>query len=97
MNGTETNPHSAVFSEIYAGEADLEWLRGEPPGTIRRMIRTEEWSMSLFYPEDPFYGPDGALYNVVTDPGQIQNLYYDRKYKDIVVGLRNQIIDWVDG
>ncbi len=90
----ETNSREAVFSEIYAGETDIEWLRGERPGTIRRMIRTEEWNLSAFYPEDPLYGPDGSLYNLVEDPAEKHNLYYDPKYRDIVTRLRKQLIDW---
>ncbi len=94
MNGT-ANPRDAVFSEIYTGKCDMDWLRGEAPGSIRRMIRTEEWCFAMNYPEDPQCGPDGALYNVVEDPDEVKNLYDDKKHGAVIANLRKQLIDWV--
>ncbi len=95
MKGTESNPHDAVFSEIYTGaESSMQWLAGEPAGTIRRMIRTDEWNMSVHYPQDPVYGPDGSLFDLVEDPAETRNLYYDPKYRDVAIKLRQRIIDW---
>ena len=94
MGGTEDHDRTAAFSEIYHGPTDKEWLRGEAPGTIPRMIRTHEWQMAVNYPEDPLYGPDGALYNRIEDPAENENLYYDRKYRDVVQRLGEQLANW---
>ena len=85
----------SYHNEIYAGESNIEWLRGEPPGTIRRMIRTPEWNMTLSYPEDPLYGLDGALFNLDDDPAETRNLFFDPKYRAEIIKLREQLIDWV--
>jgi hypothetical protein len=85
-----------VFSEIYTGELDAAWLKGEAPGSIRRMIRTEEWCLAINYPEDPIYGPDGVLFNLVEDSPEINNLYYDPKHREVVANLRDQLIQWVE-
>ena len=86
MNGTG-NPRDAVFSEIYSGKCDMDWLRGEAPGSIRRMIRTEEWCFAMNYPEEPLYGPDGSLYNVAEDPEQLHNVIDN--YPNVAQRMRN--------
>ena len=90
-----SSQREAAFSEIYAGKYDLQWLRGEPAGTVRRMIRTPEWNMSVYYPEDPLYGPDGSLYDLIEDPSETNNLYYQSKYRAVVTKLHKRLTEWV--
>ena len=97
MQGKDASSRGAAFSEMFAGEANIDWLRGEPPGTIRRMVRTPGWKMSVTYPEDPLYGPDGSLYNLIEDPAETRNLYYSTRYRPVVMQLRERLMDWIGG
>lgn len=94
--GMEPEAHEAVFSELHIGEPDTAWLRGERLGTIRRTIRADEWRLTVNYPEDPFCGPDGALYNITEDPAERHNLYCEKKYRKIAQALHQQLVDWVE-
>ncbi len=78
-----------TFSEIDHSSSQYPFLT---EGTGRRvMIRTEEWKLIYFVDKT---NPDGALYNLQEDPGEVKNLYYSPKYKEIIKKLEAIVTDW---
>ena len=78
-----------TFCEIDHSSSQYPFLR---EGTGRRvMIRTEEWKLIYFIDK---INPDGALYNLQEDPGEVKNLYYRPKYKEIIKKLESIVNDW---
>lgn len=50
----------------------------EPVVRVPFMIRVPgQAARSVGAPADPLYGPDGVLYNLADDPGELHNRYYD--------------------
>lgn len=84
-----------AYSELYIGTAGEELLEGEPAGTIRRSVVSGQWRLSINYPDDEAYGPDGSLYDLETDPEERQNLYHNRAYREVVSTLTNRITEFV--
>lgn len=63
-----------VFSEIAYG------YQGYRDTDRQVMVRLGQWKLSVF----PDSGePDGALYDLVNDPGEMQNLFGKEQYRDI--------------
>jgi len=82
-------------------------LRGER-GEVHRIGVTEfAWSKSVrkdkyrlvFYPRQMFATeyPDGfgELYDIETDQWEINNLYLDPNYQDVVMDLKNELTEWL--
>jgi arylsulfatase A-like enzyme len=84
----------ACFSEIDHSQSMYEELR---KGTGRRvMARTKEWKM-IFFMDNRVANKDGALYNLLNDPGELQNLYNDSAYEDVIRYLEDLADDWTNG
>ncbi|MFQ9511172.1 MAG: sulfatase, partial [Lachnospiraceae bacterium] len=56
-----------------------------------RMIRTKEWKYVHRYP----YGRN-ELYNLLSDPGEMENLYEDPHCKDVVIKMRERLEVWFE-
>jgi choline-sulfatase/uncharacterized sulfatase len=82
-------------------------LRGERGG-VRDVAVTEfAWSRSIrrgryrlvHYPPEMFAEeyPDGfgELYDLETDPWEMQNLYFHPEYADVAAGLERDLLDWL--
>ena len=82
-------------------------LRGER-GEVHRIGVTEfAWSKSVrkgkyryvYYPPDMFPEeyPDGfgELYDLERDPWEMENLYFEPEYADVVRELRDELLDWL--
>ncbi len=82
--GVEPRPRP-VFSEIAFG------YQGYRDSDRQVMVRDGRYKLSLF----PDSGdPDGALYDLIGDPGETRNLYGDPKHRKLVEGLRKEILAW---
>lgn len=90
ISGETASMRDAAFSEIDHATSQYQFLREGLTGR-RVMIRTEEWKLVYFIDSE---NPDGALYNLQEDPGEIRNLYKDTKYKEIVGKLEKQMNEW---
>jgi len=81
----------ACFCEIDHSRSMYDELRR---GTGRRvMVRTKEWKL-IFFMDKRVADKDGALYNLIKDPDEKENLYSKPKYKNIVKHLEGLAEDW---
>lgn len=82
----------AVFSEIDFGTAHAQYPFFTDIESARQiMVRTPEWKLTYFPDLD---NPDGALYNLHTDPGETDNLFSSVQYRQIIENLKNMAKDW---
>lgn len=89
ITGKTSIGRESAFSELDHKHSQYPFLR---EGTGRRiMIRTEEWKL-IYFIDKP--NPDGALYNLQEDPGEIKNHYNNPKYEEIIKKLENAANDW---
>ena len=52
----------------------------------------------MIYFRDPRVpSEDGALYDMVGDPGETKNLYNNAEYAEVVSMMRNRVTDWNEG
>ena len=94
INGDVKTWREACFSEIDHSQSMYEELR---QGTGRRvMVRTREWKM-IFFMDNRVEDKDGALYNLVNDPGEKVNLYNLPEYVDVISYLENLAEEWTNG
>jgi len=94
INGEVTTWREACFSEIDHSRSMYEELR---QGTGRRvMVRTKEWKM-VFFMDNRVADKDGALYNLVNDPGEKINLYGASEYADVISYLEKLAVEWTNG
>lgn len=90
MDG-EGGGRDAIFAEIDQSGSMYDELRKDSGRQV--MVRTREWKLIVF--RDPRVpDPDGALYNLVDDPGETVNLFGDPAHKDTVARLEQRIADW---
>ncbi len=89
----EGTARDATFSEIdFSGEMYDE-LRVNSGRQV--MIRTREWKLIEF--RDPrVKDPDGALYDLKTDPGETVNLFASAAHQDVVAKLEARLAAWED-
>ena len=81
----------ACFCEIDHSRSMYDELRR---GTGRRvMVRTKKWKL-IFFMDKRVADKDGALYNLIKDPDEKENLYGKPKYKNIVKHLEGLADDW---
>jgi len=81
----------ACFCEIDHSSSMYDELR---TGTGRRvMVRTKEWKL-IYFMDALVKDKDGALYNLLKDPGEIDNLYNDPKYKHVIEYLEGLAKKW---
>lgn len=60
-----------------------------------KSIRTDRWRY-VHYPEGLFPGQDvGELYDLQTDPWEMQNLYHQTEHRDRVCEMRRRLLDWL--
>lgn len=84
----------ACFSEIDHSQSMYDELR---QGTGRRiMLRTKEWKLDYFL-DTRVKEKDGALYDLVNDPGEKINLYGNKKYHTILRDLEHLAERWSQG
>lgn len=70
------------------GKSDEEvFIYDEYGGT--RMVQTQQYKYVLRF-------PDGSheLYDLIADPHEQNNLYFDKKYESIIVSLKGQLFRW---
>lgn len=82
-------------------------LSGEHVELHRAGVTEFAWSKSLrkgnyrlvWYPRDMFPDdyPDGfgELYDLGADPWEMNNLYFDSNYADVVAGLQSELMEWL--
>lgn len=91
INGSRSKWREACFSEIDHSQSMYDELR---QGTGRRvMVRTREWKLDYFR-DQRVSNKDGALYNLIKDPGEQRNLYHDARFKDIIFDLEQMVHEW---
>jgi arylsulfatase A-like enzyme len=84
----------ACFSEIDHSESMYDELR---QGTGRRvMVRTREWKLDYFM-DQRVKEKDGALYNLLLDPGEKDNLYKKPGNSKIIRELEKLAVIWSQG
>lgn len=94
ISGEVTSWREACFSEIDHSQSMYEELR---QGTGRRvMVRTKDWKM-IFFMDNRVEDKDGALYNLVNDPGEKVNLYNLPEYADVIGHLEKLAGEWTNG
>ena len=54
-----------------------------------KSIRTREWKC-VYYPGNH----EGELYNLIDDPGELNNLWYESKHTELKTKLTLRILDW---
>ncbi len=72
-------PHIRIFDELN-GCTQSGWMR---------MVRKDKWKLVI-----DMQG-DGQLYNLETDPIEINNLYYKPEYKDIKCNMLEELVVWI--
>ncbi|MGJ3242494.1 MAG: sulfatase family protein [Opitutales bacterium] len=93
--------------ETFDGKDASAWLRGKGE-TVNEIGVTEfAWSRSIrkgkyrliYYPKHQFdeTHPDGfgELYDIEADPYEMQNLYFKKKYKDLIREMERDLMDWL--
>lgn len=92
-------PRDAVFAEnvipevITAGKLDFSFAKGEGVKGVRhpdaKMVRTRRWKYN--------YYPDGyeELYDLENDPKERRNLADDPARRDVVVDMRQRLLNWL--
>ena len=94
INGDVPAWREACFSEIDHSQSIYEELR---KGSGRRvMVRTREWKL-IFFMDSRVADKDGALYDLLNDPGERNNLYNDHAYQDVISYLEKLAEDWTNG
>jgi arylsulfatase len=94
VNGEVTRWREACFSEIDHSQSMYEELR---QGTGRRvMVRTQEWKL-IFFMDSRVKDKDGALYNLISDPDERNNVYKDPGNKDVIAHLEHLAEEWTRG
>ncbi len=98
MRGEEGGRRSAVFAEI--DHEVSQWGKYLAARGARRVnIRTARWRMSYFIsrsgrklttPEEK----DGELYDLQNDPGELNNLYHNPRFRSVVEELEGQVERW---
>ena len=87
----EAPGRDAVFSEIDFMRPQFE--RYFLPNSHRVMIRTRRWKMSYFV-DRTGDDRDGDLYHLEKDPHELNNLWADKSYADVVARLENRVKRW---
>ncbi|MFC2126139.1 sulfatase [Bacteroidota bacterium] len=94
QNKTDVNRRTAYFDTydmIYNGN------NGEIP--FMRMIRTNDWKLILYHDENGQSLDNGTrheLFNLKTDPGELNNLYGVVSYENIQTELENRLLQWMN-
>jgi arylsulfatase A-like enzyme len=104
---TDAAPREATFAEYGAGgppftlsdlaalpqgpslaafKASLRWREAEGR---RKMVRTREWK----YVHDPM-GDQDELYDLIDDPGELNNVIAEPANKAIISELRDRLLSW---
>ena len=87
----EAPGRDAVFSEIDFMRPQFE--RYFLPNSHRVMIRTRRWKMSYFV-DRTGDDRDGDLYHLEKDLAELNNLWADKSYADVVARLENRVKRW---
>ena len=91
INGDKSKWRKACFSEIDHSQSVYDELRH---GTGRRiMVRTKEWKMDYFM-DSRVKGKDGALYNLISDPDEKDNLYRKPDHARVIKDLEHLADEW---
>jgi arylsulfatase len=94
IRGERQKWRKACFSEIDHSQSMYNELR---QGTGRRvMVRTKKWKLDYFM-DSRVTEKDGALYDLVSDPGEQFNLYRNRKYRKVIADLEQLATEWTHG
>ncbi|MDC7235347.1 MAG: sulfatase-like hydrolase/transferase, partial [Spirochaetales bacterium] len=81
---------SPVFLE---GQSVKEEAFTEHP--LSKTVHTERYKFT-YYQKQMCSGKDfGELYDMIQDPWELNNLYFDPSYQDVVNDLRRRIVDWL--
>jgi arylsulfatase A-like enzyme len=78
-----------TFSEINHLESQYDHLKIDSGRRV--MVRSNKWKL-IFWIDRP--EPDGALYNLVRDPGERHNLFGDSQYANIRNQLMQRAFAW---
>jgi arylsulfatase A-like enzyme len=81
-----------TFSEI--DHLNSQYDRLKIDSGRRVMVRTNEWKLIFWINRTE---PDGALYNLISDPKERHNLFGDSQYADIKNQLMQQAFAWDKG
>src|SRR5690625_3149531 len=77
------------FAKPYGRHTIKETLKWREAEGRRKMIRTKEWK----YVTDPM-GDKDELYNLVTDPWELNNVAALHENKDIIASLTKRLLEW---
>lgn len=82
------NPKTSVQDSILFTFDDVFFLPSDVPGGHIRAIREGDWTYGVYYSEDGSHF-EYEMYNLIKDPGQIDNLLFkDIKTEDEIVARR---------
>jgi len=85
----------AVFGEIYPGDATT--LNDPSRDVAYRFVRHDRWKMVVVDRPWRNYLKADALFDVVADPDERNNLIADRETSETVARLRKRLDQWWDG
>jgi arylsulfatase A-like enzyme len=91
MLGKVGSWREACFSEHDHSEDIYDELR--QGGGRRVMVRTKDWKL-VFFMDERLEDQDPALYHLMTDPYEQQNLAHDPQYEDVVAKLISMARKW---
>jgi choline-sulfatase/uncharacterized sulfatase len=72
------------------GLTEFAWSKSVRKGRYRYVCYLPE-----MFPDDYPNGSFGELYDLEADPWEMQNLYFDPEYADVVRGLQADLLDWL--
>ncbi len=94
IEGKVATWREACFSEIDHSQSMYQELR---QGTGRRvMVRTKDWKL-IFFMDDRVKVKDGALYDLINDPGEKVNRYRDPACRKVIERLEKLAQAWDRG
>lgn len=79
MRGEVKKWREACFSEIDHSGSMYEELRNDSGRRV--MVRTKEWKL-IYFMDERVADKDGALYDLINDPGEKENLYGRAEHAD---------------
>ena len=91
IRGSVEGWRDVVFSEIDHSMSGYTALRVHSGRRV--MVRTEEWKL-VYFRDARAPGPDGALYHLSVDPGEMDNRFDDPACAEIVAALKAAVDTW---
>ncbi|MBW2623354.1 MAG: sulfatase-like hydrolase/transferase [Deltaproteobacteria bacterium] len=82
----------------YCDTYDMIYLGNDGEKPHMRMIRTDDWKLILYHDENGQPLDNGTrheLFNLKADPGELNNLYYEKSAEDIREKLEAQLRQWM--